>query len=72
MVLQLQVEGRSVFVILSLGSFKVHTLVNECKGCASYVVILCVINTADTVCVFKREKAQGGVCVCMCVLTGVF
>lgn len=49
-----------MFVILSLGSFQVHIPVNECKSCGSYVVILSVINTADSVCVCKTEGKRNG------------
>lgn len=57
------VEGCSVFVILSLGSFQVHIPVNECKSCGSYVVILTVINTAEVcmcacLCVCERERER--------------
>lgn len=49
-----------MFVILSLGSFQVHIPVNEFRSCGSCVVILSVINTADSVCmcVYKRQKEK--------------
>lgn len=64
-----------MFVFFSLGSFQVHIPVNECKSCGSYVVILSVINTADSVCVrvcirnrkrnSRKVERQGGVLACV-------